>query len=144
MTICLLDVNVVIALIDPAHVQHGLAHDWFARRAPAPWATCPLVENGVMRIVGNRRYPDSPGTPAGVVPYLRGLREAPGHQFWPDDVNLIDDARVDVDRLLDQGQLTDTYLLALARSRGGRLATFDKRIVTDAVESGQQALCLIR
>jgi predicted nucleic acid-binding protein len=28
----LLDVNVLIALIDPAHVQHDVAHEWFHKR----------------------------------------------------------------------------------------------------------------
>ena len=49
----LLDINVLIALIDPAHVQHDRAHRWFAGRGQKAWATCPLTENGVLRIVGN-------------------------------------------------------------------------------------------
>ena len=66
MTTFLLDVNVLIALIDPAHVQHDAAHDWFGRLGHLAWATCPLTENGLLRIVGNPRYPNSPGTPAAV------------------------------------------------------------------------------
>ncbi len=65
MTRFLLDINVLIALIDPAHVQHDRAHEWFAKSGRA-WATCPLTENGVLRIVGSARYPNSPGAPAAV------------------------------------------------------------------------------
>jgi predicted nucleic acid-binding protein len=61
----LLDVNVLIALIDPAHIQHDRAHAWFAKFGKKAWATCPLTENGVLRIVGHARYPNSPGTPCG-------------------------------------------------------------------------------
>jgi toxin-antitoxin system PIN domain toxin len=139
----LLDVNVLIALIDPAHTHHDDAHRWFAGEASQSWATCPLTENAVLRIVGNSRYPRSPGGPASVAPSLFSLRAHPGHRFWADDFSLLDCAFVDPKRLLSSGQVTDTYLLALARSKAGRLATFDRRLVTAAVEGGEASLHLI-
>jgi toxin-antitoxin system PIN domain toxin len=139
----LLDVNVLIALIDPAHVQHDRAHDWFAAVGRKAWATCPLTENGVLRIVGHARYPNSPGTPSAVAELMAVLRALGGHEFWPDDVTLFDCQRIDTARLLDAGQVTDTYLLALACAHGGRLATFDRHLVTDAVIDGSKALHLI-
>jgi len=139
----LLDVNVLIALIDPAHVQHDRAHDWFAATGRRGWATCPLTENGVLRIVGHGRYPNSPGTPAAVAEMLSILRALGGHEFWPDDATLFDAQRVDTTRLLDSGQVTDTYLLTLALAHGGKLATFDRRMVTDAVINGPKALHVI-
>jgi hypothetical protein len=138
----LLDVNVLIALVDPAHVQHDAAHDWFDRHARAAWATCPVTENGLLRIVGHPRYPNSPGTPAAVAELLAGLRALPGHSFWPDDISLLD-ARIDSTRLLHPAQVTDSYLLALALAHGGQLATFDRRLVVDAVQGGAQALCVL-
>src|SRR5260370_39492055 len=75
----LLDVNVLIALIDPVHVQHDAAHAWFAAYGQRSWATCPLTENGVLRIVGNARYPNSPGTPAAVAPLMAGMRSLCWH-----------------------------------------------------------------
>ena len=135
----LLDVNVLIALIDPAHVQHDRAHEWFAAVGAQAWATCPLTENGVLRIVGHARYPNSPGNPAAVAELIAGLRRLPGHEFWPDDLTLFDRQRIDPARLLDSGQVTDTYLLALARAHGGQLATFDGHLVTDAVVNGFEA-----
>jgi uncharacterized protein len=135
---------VLIALIDPAHVQHDRAHEWFAAKGRHAWATCPITENGVLRIVGHARYPNSPGTPAAVAELLTGLCALPGHNFWPDDITLLNSERVDSRRLLDSAQVTDSYLLALATAHGGQLATFDQRLVTDAVSNGSQALHLIR
>ena len=143
MTTFLLDVNVLIALVDPAHVQHDAAHDWFGQLGHLAWATCPLTENGLLRIVGNPRYPNSPGTPAAVAPSLAALRSLPGHVFWADDISLMDPAWVDANRLLSHGQVTDSSLLALARAHQGQLASFDRRLVVDAVLGGGAALHLI-
>ncbi|UJB64286.1 PIN domain-containing protein [Acidovorax sp. YS12] len=139
----LLDVNVLIALVDSHHVQHDAAHAWFAGEGHAAWATCPLTENGLLRIVGHPRYPNSPGSPALVAGLLAGLRNLPGHCFWADDISLTNPALVDATRLLDAAQVTDTYLLALAQAHGGQLATFDRRLVTTAVQGGAGALRLI-
>ncbi|MBB4845927.1 toxin-antitoxin system PIN domain toxin [Paucibacter oligotrophus] len=139
----LLDVNVLIALVDPAHVQHDAAHAWFEQQGSPAFATCPLTENGLLRIVGHPRYPGSPGTPAAVLPLLAGLRALPGHRFWADELSLLDAPRITASRLLHSSQITDSYLLALAQSHGGQLASFDRRLVVDAVTGGAQALCLI-
>jgi predicted nucleic acid-binding protein len=71
------------------------------------------------------------------------LRALGGHEFWSDDITLMDDQRIDTTRLLDSGQVTDTYLLALAVAHGGKLATFDRHLVTDAVMNGSKALHLV-
>src|ERR1700675_3244729 len=105
----LLDVNVLIALIDPAHIQHDRAHAWFAKSGKKAWATCPLTENGVIRIVGHSRYPNSPGTPAAVAELMSVFLGLPGHKFWADDLTLFDSRRVRGERLLDSAQVTDTY-----------------------------------
>ena len=139
----LLDVNVLVALIDPAHVQHDAAHEWFAEHGRQAWVTCPLTENGVLRIVGHARYPNSPGTPAAVAQLMVGLRALPGHAFWPDDISLLDAEKLDTTRLLSSSQVTDSYLLALACTHGGQLASFDRRLVTDAVRNGTRGLHLI-
>jgi toxin-antitoxin system PIN domain toxin len=139
----LLDVNVLIALMDPAHVQHDNAHNWFARSGGKAWATCPLTQNGVLRIVGNARYPNSPGTPAAVAGLMAKFMAHSGHEFWPDNITLLDGKHAHTARLLDSAQVTDSYLLALAASHGGKLATFDRQLVTDAVVNGSHALHLI-
>ena len=139
----LLDVNVLIALIDPNHVRHDDAHKWFAVTGRAAWATCPLTELGVVRIVGHARYPNSPGTPAAVAEIVRALRSLSGHEFWPDNISVMDAEYVLSTHLSDSAQVTDTYLLALARANGGRLATFDRHLVTNAVVGGAKTLSLI-
>lgn len=139
----LLDVNVLIALVDSAHVQHNAAHEWFAEHGQQAWASCPMTENGLLRILGHPRYPNAVGSPAAVAPLLAALRGLAGHHFWADDVSLMDAKRVDASRLLSHGQVTDSYLLALAVAHGGRLATLDRRLVCDAVVGGKAALEVI-
>jgi toxin-antitoxin system PIN domain toxin len=134
----LLDVNVVIALLDPLHVHHDRAHRWFASRPAAPWHTCPLVQNGVVRVVSHPSYPNMQPAPV-VLASLASLAAQPGHRFLPDSVSLLDGS-VHTERLLASSQVTDTYLLHLAASHDAQLATFDTRIVTTAVPSGSAVL----
>ena len=123
----LLDVNVLVALFDQRHIHNEQAHTWFAANRSDGWATCPLTENGLVRILSNFAY-------AGVAESADGVRDrlaascadAADHVFWPDLVSLRDE-RVDLTSV-SHGQLTDLYLLALAVESGGRLATFDARI----------------
>ena len=139
----LLDVNVLIALIDPAHVSHDLAHRWFAHEGGESWATCPITENAVLRIVAHPGYANTPGSPSIVAGVAGRLRERRGHVFWPDDISLLDPARIEIGRLLSHKQVTDSYLLALAVAHGGRLASFDRRLIHAAVPGGQRGLHLI-
>ncbi len=102
-----------------------------------------MTENGLLRIVGHPRDPNSPGTPAVVAGILGGLRALPGHGFWPDDISLMNGAWLDANRLLHRGQVTDSYLLALAVAHKGKLASFDRRLVTVAVHGARDLLHLI-
>ena len=137
----LLDVNVLIALLDPQHVHHELCHGWFARRGDAPWASCAITQNAVLRILGNPRYPNSPGPPTSVAPHLDSLVGHPNHEFWESNPSLLDQPFIERSALVDHTQITDLYLLALAKHHGGTLATLDQRI---QVKEGEQGLELIR
>lgn len=75
-----------------------------------------------------------------MAPLLSAMVSSPGHEFWPDNVSLLDSARVDASRLIAAPRLTDTYLLALAVAHGGRLATLDGRLRGEAVRGGTAAL----
>ena len=141
--VALLDVNVLIALLDPLHVHHEPCHHWFAQRGTTPWASCAITQNGVLRILGHPRYPNSPGSPGVVSEILQGLMAHPQHQFWDNSPSLLSQAHVKAHALLDSGQITDTYLLALAVHHGGVLASLDRRLNTDAVQGGADALELI-
>lgn len=143
MTCYLLDVNVLIALIDPAHVQHEDVHDWFARVGRTSFATCPITENGLLRIVGHPKYPNSPGPPSAVVSALAAMRGMDGHEFWVDSLSLIDCDFADPTLLSSHSRVTDSYLLALARANKGRLATMDTKLAAEVVAQGRKFLELI-
>lgn len=144
MIVYLLDVNVLIALVDPAHVQHDPAHDWFARIGHKAFATCPLTENGLIRIIGHPKYPNSPGPPSVVLQSLAAIRGLVGHKFWPDDISIADDAFFAPELLSSHSRVTDSYLLALAHAKGGRLASMDQKLATEVVPGGKKALELIQ
>lgn len=129
----LLDVNVLVALFNPAHVHHELAHDWLADHGTDGWATCPLTENGFVRVLSG---------PASGVPGLRAAEllerlqrfcASEHHVFWPDAVSLLDSTVFNSKLVSGHRQLTDIYLLGLATRMKGTLATFDRTIPVGAV-----------
>jgi toxin-antitoxin system PIN domain toxin len=128
----LLDVNVLVALLDRQHVAHAAAHQWLAQQLPDGWASCPITENGCVRILANPKYP-APVAADAVVAKLETARATPRHEFWADDVSLTDKAIFDPSRIRGHQQITDAYLLALAVKHGGRLVSFDQGIRLDAV-----------
>jgi toxin-antitoxin system PIN domain toxin len=139
----LLDISVLVALCDPAHEFHDPASRWFLSVRSAGWATCPLTENGLVRILGHSSYPGGPGSPAKVRPLLQALLRTTGHEFWPDDLSLTDAAAFPSLARTSAAHLTDLYLLALAANRGARFATFDRRIDAAAIPGGSDALILV-
>ena len=141
--IALPDLNVLIALLDPQHVHHDPSHHWFAQHSSAGWATCPLTQNSVLRIIGHPRYPNSPGSLAVVIPLLVGLFSHPHHQFWADVLSWSATTAIHGDQLVANGQITDVYLFTLVVPYHGMLVTFDSRINTRVVQGGQDALHLI-
>lgn len=138
----LLDVNTLLALLDARHIFHDAAHAWAAKHAGVQWITCPLVQNGVLRVASQPRYPNSPGTVSAVRHLLRAFASDPRHAFLPDDVSLLDDVIVRPERLTPSN-VTDVYLLRLAQQHGAKLATFDRRIPADVIDGGADALEII-
>lgn len=137
--IYLLDVSVLIALCDPAHPRAVEAQRFFSSGlAREGWATCPIVENGFLRIFGSPRYPGGPGSPKMARSILAGLLAAPGHQFWPDDLSLLSAVELPASEAI-----TDHYLLAMAVERGGRFATFNTKIDALLVAGGPAAYHVI-
>lgn len=136
----LLDVNVLVALFDPDHIHHDLAHDWFAENRARGWATCPVTENGFVRVLAHPAYGSTVSRPAELVARLRRFCRSGHHQFWPDVVSFTDEALFDPAFLAGHRQVTDVYLLGLAKKRGGRLATFDRTIPLKAVRGAGRDL----
>lgn len=138
----LLDVNVLIALLDPDHSSHDAAQAWFDQEGARGWASCPITQNGFVRIVGSPKYPRAASVRDASASLLRATRR-PDHVFWLDDLPLVGSDWIDMAAITSHGQITDSYLLALAASKGGKLATFDRRLTTRAVRHGKEALHII-
>ncbi|MBL8295020.1 MAG: VapC toxin family PIN domain ribonuclease [Bryobacterales bacterium] len=133
MSVALLDVNVLVALFDPAHLQHDAAHEWFGRHRKRGWATCAITINGCIRVLSNPAYPTVEATPSEVASRLRSLMSTPDHHFWSDSVALTDETLFRAPMIASHHQVTDVYLLGLAVSNHGVLATFDRSIAGKAV-----------
>lgn len=132
--IALLDVNVLVALFDRDHLYHDAAHTWFARNRSSRWATCPLTENALVRILSNASYPGSRTTLEDAGAGLQTFCSDRLHVFWPDSVSVREAERFRWNHVQGHRQLTDVYLLALSVSNEGRLATFDSAISLRAVQ----------
>jgi uncharacterized protein len=132
----LLDVNVLIALLDADHVLHDRATSWLAEHGAEGWASCPLTQNGCIRIMSHPNYPNAPPLQT-VTARLAAATADVVHEFWPNDVSLLDASVVDSRRIHGPAQVTDLYLLALAVRHGGRLVTFDASIAREAVRGAE-------
>jgi len=137
-----LDINVLIALLDCDHASHDSAIRWFSNHAREGWASCPITQNGCIRIMSNPGYP-SPLPVQAIIERLVQACQQEIHEFWPDEVSLLDAEVVDSRRIHGPRQLTDVYLLALAVRHGGRLVTFDAGIPLAAVRKATTQKLLI-
>ena len=137
--VALLDVNVLVALFDPDHVHHEAAHDWFADTGRSGWATCPLTEAGFVRVLANAAYRGTVVRATDLADRLRRFCSSGGHVFWSDEVSLLDASLFDLSRVAGRSQVTDIYLLGLAHTRSGCLATFDRTIPLTAVQGATAA-----
>lgn len=132
MTRSLLDVNVLIALFDSDHVDHGRVRQWLATEIVHGWASCAITQNGFIRIISQPRYP-SPVTPAQAIDRLAKASATGHHEYWPCSVSLLDAELIDHATLHGHRQVTDAYLLALATANQGRFVTLDQSIALNAV-----------
>jgi uncharacterized protein len=130
----LLDISVLLPLFDPLHVHHPKARAWWG--AGQAWASCPLTQNGFVRILSKPSY-STPLSTSEAVFALYSLTDLPGHQFWPDDISIADPDVFDHSRILGPNQITHIYLLALAVKHDGRLVTFDRGIPLAAVRGAE-------
>ena len=132
----LLDVNVLVALFDPAHVNHEAARRWFKARGSKAWATCPITENGFVRVVSHPGYPSVELRTAEAIRHLKDFAGPhPAHRFWNDSISITDSGVFDSSIIVRSNQVTDVYLLGLAAKNAGRLATFDRAISTEAIKN---------
>ena len=134
----LLDVNVLIALHDCDHVHHSQAAEWFVGHGQQGWASCPLTQNGFLRIMGQSGY-SHPQPLALLMQTLQRSTDTAFHQFWPDDLSVLNGAKFNLSHMHSPRQLTDLYLLGLAVKHQGCLVSFDRRIPLSAVRGANSA-----
>lgn len=121
----LLDVNVLIALVEPTHVHHRLVMKWF-NTPGLDWGVCAFSESGFLRIATNPKAGSYTVEEATVL--LAGLANHPGYRFWPVSAGWSVLSEPFLDRVFGHQQITDAYLLGLAIKEHGILVTMDKAI----------------
>jgi len=126
--VSLVDVNLLIALAWPSHIHHDAAHAWFSRSAGFGWATCPIIQSGFVRISSNPSIIPNAVSPREALLLLERIVAHQGHIFWPDDIALVGSTPVPKELIAGHRQVTDAYLLGLALSKRGKLATLDRKI----------------
>ncbi|MGD2046178.1 MAG: VapC toxin family PIN domain ribonuclease [Gemmatimonadota bacterium] len=131
--IALLDVDVLVALFDPAHLHHEATHAWLEENHGSGWATCPITENGFLRAVSHPDYPGNRVTVGDALERLSRFTDAAEHHFWPDSTSLRRSSRVDAGLLDGHDRVQGAYLLLLAVENDGRLVTFDADVPLEAV-----------
>lgn len=132
----LLDVNVLIALLDAGHLHHATAMRWLGAHVHEGWASCPLTQNGCIRILSQAAYPNR-APAAEVAARLTEATQHPAHEFWPDAVSLLSPGLMTWNKLLSGRHITDAYLLALAVEHQGVFVTLDQGIPLAAVPRAQ-------
>jgi toxin-antitoxin system PIN domain toxin len=132
----LLDVNVLIALFDLAHVHHARARSWWTTHRSLGWASCPITQNGLVRIISKPGYARPVPVQTAIAALATQIAQS-DHRLWPDDISILDSKVFDRSHILGPAQITDAYLLALAVKHEGRLVTFDGRISRNAVRRAE-------
>lgn len=115
----LLDSSVIIAAMSEDHTHHKVATEWLEQCTS--FAVCPITEGALVRFM-KRQVPEDKKLPRLL---LAQMQNRPGYVFWSDDISY---SEVSLETLLGPNQVTDAYLVALARSKGGKLATFDQAL----------------
>jgi toxin-antitoxin system PIN domain toxin len=117
----LLDANALIGLCFPDHIHHISVRHWLA--ANPDFSVCPITEGALVRFIF-RSYPNQPKLAEETI---RALSQVRGYEFWPDDISY---RSTNLMRISGHKQVADAYLVSLADSHGGRLATFDTSLAT--------------
>jgi len=130
--LALLDVNALIALFDFDHAHHVRASSWLNENRAYGWASCPITQNGMIRIMSQPSYVN-PLPTAETTLRLRAATADPSHRFLADNISLTDEHRIRCESLFTARATTDIYLLALAVANNARFVTFDRNVSLRAV-----------
>lgn len=139
----LLDINILLALLDGAHIHHHRARVWFESQVGDGWASCPFTQNGFVRIISQPNYPKHIST-AEAIELISAAVSTQYHEFWSASISILQENYLDRSRVHGPKQLTDLYLLSLAVSKDGSFVTFDKTIPLSAVPgAGKEHLIVL-
>jgi len=138
----LLDVNALIALISPGHVHHERMHLWFEEHSHQGWATCPITENGAIRVLAQSILAVHRDRAFAVLALLKEWKasEARHHRFWTDSVSLTDDSLFRPEYITNPNLVTDAYLLGLAAKHNAKVVSFDRTLPWQAIRNGTAQL----
>ena len=123
----LADTNVLLALAWPNHAHHRDAERWLLSLGTRRWATCATIELGFVRLSAHPSFTSNPKLPAASLALLDELTRVGHHESWAEPKGGIRApvTRRFLERAASHGQVTDAFLVAIASSHGGKLATFD-------------------
>ncbi len=122
----LLDANVLIALAWPEHEAHERVGRWFSKHSRAGWATCPITQSALVRILSNPAFSPAALSVSNALSVLEANVKLPEHHFWPDDISLLEAVSKVGKRATGHQQVTDLYLVGLAVRHRGKVATMDR------------------
>jgi toxin-antitoxin system PIN domain toxin len=137
------DINVLLARFDANHADHSRTAGWFRSKRLDGILTCPIIENGFLRIFSNPSYPSGPGSMRDALVMLQRIRSIPGHRFVADSVSLAESSKFPGLEAASPSQLTDLYLLALAAHHSAKFVTLDQGVPSSLVQGGKSALVVI-
>lgn len=138
-----MDVNVLVAILSRKDPRHPAAIRWFEQHGHHDWLTCPIVENGTLRILTNPKSSINPVSFAQAAEMLESLYPLGQHRFIPEDISLLDHSLLDRAVNITHKQSTDVYLLALAVRHHATFATFDRNVASRAVTHGSEHLLVL-
>jgi uncharacterized protein len=122
----LLDVNVLIALVEPGHEHYSRVQKWFGASGKASFILCPLTEAGFLRITTNPAFRPGPRPTEQSIAVLQALKSHPQYSYWDMGESWVNLTSRFAWRVLGHQQVTDAYLLGLAIKESGILVTFDR------------------
>lgn len=137
--------NILVALLWPAHTQHDAAKGWFQRYRSRGWATCALTQAAFVRIISNPAFSRDALAPKQAAQLLEKNTQAPDHIFWKEDISFSRAVAPFAQRVIGHQQVTDAYLLGLALHNKGILATMDRSVreLTEGFPKIRQSLDII-
>jgi len=140
----LVDVNVLLALLWPPHEDHVAAQTWFAKSGRRAWATSPITQLGVMRLLTNSSVTRGAVSAATAIEVVAEAMQHEGHEFWPLQSQLTAGLRSISGKLLGHRQWTDAVLLLQAVERSGTFVTFDSGVAQLAGRELKDHLLLLK